>query len=84
MRLHNLCLLLLGDFVLGAYASPLEFGLGLYERDLGERAMNFKCVTCIAQCVGWFAGCVAACGPFEIFTPIACAVCSLVWDGKPA
>lgn len=83
MHLINLCLLLLGGASLGANASPVELGLelglglGLHERELDERAVTFKCVTCIVQCVAWFSGCVAACGPFEIFTPIACAVCSL-------
>lgn len=84
MRLLDLCLLLLEGFFLGANASPVELGLDLYERDLGERGMKFRCATCITQCVGWFGGCVAACGPFEIFTPIACAVCLLVWARKPA
>ncbi len=86
MHLINLCLLLLGGVFLRANASPVELGLelglglGLHERELDERALSFTCVTCIGQCIGWVAGCVAACGPFEIFTPIACAVCSPLRD----
>lgn len=81
MRLPTL-FVVLGGVLMTANTSPVE--LELYRGDLTDHAVPLnispKCAVCIAQCVGFVVLCSVACGPGEIFTPAACAVCSQSWN----